>query len=67
MKGNPDADMAVRAAVTAAHDNISVPHSDFRQNILQYYKSKWQTTCESQIDNKLHKVKPNNGITYFRH
>jgi len=45
---------------------IMSPHSDFRQHIHRYFKSKWQTIWDSQIDNNLHKVKPNIGITYFR-
>jgi len=65
IKGNTDADTAAKAALTTTPDNISVPHSDFRQQINQYFKSKWQSIWDSQIDNKLHKIKPKIGITYF--
>jgi len=65
IKGNTDADTAAKAALAAPPDNISVPHSDFRHHIHEYFKSKWQSIWDSQIDNKLHKIKPNIGITYF--
>jgi hypothetical protein len=65
IKGNTDADTAAKAALAATPDNISVPHCDFRQHIHQYFKSKWQTIWDSQLDNKLHKIKPKIGITYF--
>jgi len=45
---------------------IMSPHCDFRQHIHQYFKSKWQTIWDWQIDNNLFKIKPNIGITYFR-
>jgi len=66
VKGNSDADMAAKSALIAAPGNILVPHYNFRQHIHQYFKWKWQTIWDSQIDNKLHKIKPNIGITYFR-
>jgi hypothetical protein len=63
---NTDTDMAAKVALDAAPGNIVVPHSDFRQYIHQYFKSKWQSIWDSQIENKLHEIKPNIGITYFR-
>ena len=65
IKGNTDADTAAKAALAAPPDNISVPHSDYRQHIHEHFKSKWQSIWDSQIDNKLHKIKTNIGITYF--
>jgi len=58
--------LSSQTALTAAPGNILVPHYDFRQHLHQYFKSKWQTVWDSQIHNKLHKIKPNIGITFFR-
>jgi len=44
---------------------IMSPHYDFRQHIHQYFKSKWQTIWDSQIDNKLPKMSPHIGVTYL--
>jgi len=38
IKGNSDADMAVKTALTAAPGNILVPHYDLWQHIHQYFK-----------------------------
>jgi ribonuclease HI len=50
IKGNTDADMAAKAALAAKPDNVLIPHSDFRQYINQYFKSKWQSIWDSQIE-----------------
>jgi len=49
IKGNSDADIAAKTALTAAPALLS--HYDFLQHIHQYFKSKWQTIWDSQIDN----------------
>jgi len=40
IKGNSNADMAAKTALTAASGNILVPHYDFLLHIHQYFKSK---------------------------
>ena len=36
--GNTDADVAAKTALNAAPDNITVPHTDFWQQVDDYYK-----------------------------
>ena len=65
IQGNTDADVAAKTALNTAPDNIPVPHTDFWQQVDDYYKSKWQTLWDSQTNNKLYSIKPKIGITHF--
>ena len=40
IQGNTDADVAAKTALNAAPDNITVPQTDFWQQVDDYYKLK---------------------------
>ena len=58
ISGNEMADKAAKESLDLNISNCKVPHTDSRQSIFSYIKSKWQTSWDNIQFNKLQPIKP---------
>ena len=63
IRGNEDADKCAKSVSDLTEADICIPHFDFKSCINRYILSKWQTSWDCTIDNKLHSIKPTVGIS----
>ena len=63
IRGNEDADKSAKSASTLVEADVCIPHTDFKPYINKYILTKWQTSWDNTILNKLHEIKPNVGGT----
>ena len=61
IRGNAEADMAAKSALTLSSSNTFVPSSDFKPLITTFLNKKWQRKWDSETNNKLHSVHPKVG------
>ena len=58
IKGNETADKLARDALNEDIKNIKIPYTDLRTKINTYIRNKWQTSWNSQSENKLYQHQP---------
>jgi ribonuclease HI len=58
IKGNEKADLAAKRSLHQQINDLSIPYSDLRQNIIFHCHNKWQNIWNQETNNKLHKIYP---------
>ena len=61
ISGNEEADKVAKSSLNMQETKLKLPYTDFKPLINKYVKSKWQTSWNSTVNNKLHAIKPDLG------
>ena len=61
IRGNEEADKAAKLSLNMQPSNIKIPFTDWKPVIHQFIHSKWQTSWDNAVFNKLHSVMPTLG------
>ena len=59
--GNEEADLAAKKSLSLHPSNLKLPYTDFKSNVNKFIVSKWQSSWNDVLFNKLHDVKPTLG------
>ena len=65
--GNTAADATAKSALSLRMSNVQVPHTDFKPLVSNYTHRRWQSSWNSETDNKLRKIQPTIKPVIFRH
>ena len=63
--GNEEADKAAKASLSQQESRIKLPFTDFKPLINQFIHSKWQTSWNNTVHDKLFSIKPSLGESPF--
>ena len=63
IRGNTQADAAAKVARLFPDVGFKVSHSDLKQQINSFMKSRWQLAWDSETRNKLHRIQPGVGTS----
>ena len=63
--GNTVADREAKAALNKPICNTKIPYSDFKSNIIKYFRRLWQNEWDVHVHNKLHEIYPTTGFNSY--
>ena len=58
IRGNEEADKVAKEALSLPFYPSKLPYTDFKPAVFRYISETWQSFWDTQVDNKLHSVKP---------